>query len=203
MIKLPLSQLEEARRNPAHYRSQIGKPKGFIKRGYYGVLRDAVRQFHKNRDSAVAGHAYLEDNLDQFNNASKSLDTVNQLAWYVDDYLSRGWITTETYRHVVVPIEDPAVKVICTGEISRFDYVPAGGYAAWLFRSKNPEGWKSELRMPIIQDIAAKRLGVPLAEIRVGVISFQDRFSEHHSFNENQIVAAYEELVNLLRLFSA
>jgi hypothetical protein len=200
MTRLPLSQLEEARQNPVAYRRKIGNPSGPRKWGYINALREAIRQFHKMGDNGQAGYTYLEDKLDRFKNERKSLDTVNQLAWYIEDYWNRGWFTTETYHNISVPLEGIGIQVRCTGEISRLDIVPSGGYAAWLFRSREPEGWKKELRMPIIQDIAAGLFGVPSSEMRVGIISFKERYADFHNFGSWEIAKAYSEFDTLIKI---
>ena len=202
MSKLPLSELENARRNPSAYRQLLDRRseggKGVFSWGYYNALREAIRHFHKMNDSASAGHSHLVNGLERFTNRQRSQEIVNQFAWYIDDYNRRGWIRTQTYHTIVVPFEDTRIQLRCSGEISRLDIVPIGGYAAWIFRSQKPEGWKQELRMPIIQYIAAKMFGVPGSEIKVGVISFQERFADFHTFNDEQIATAYLELIDLI-----
>ncbi|MDD5368038.1 MAG: hypothetical protein PHQ40_03040 [Anaerolineaceae bacterium] len=202
MIKLPLGQLEEARSNPTSFREKMGTAKGGGKWGYFNALREAIRQFHKMGDNANAGLTYLEQTLDRFSNQRKCQETVDQLAWYIDEYQRRGWFTRDTYRRIIVPIEDETIHVQCTGEICRLDIIPAGGYAAWSFRSKDPSGWKNELRMPIIQYVTARLLGVPYSEITVGMVSFGEQFVDFHSYKIDQINAAYAELIDLARYLS-
>jgi len=202
MIKLKLSELEEARRDPVKYRSNIGKPRGHAAWGYFNALREAIRQYHKSGDNASAGHSYLEEKLDNFSNHRKSLDTVNQLAWYIEEYKKHGWIARETYRVITVPINNDEIQVRCTGEICRLDLILSGGYGVWQFRSKNPEGWKNELRMPIIQGVTAQLLGVSPAEIMMGTVSFEERYIDTCSFSSEEIDSAFHEFINLLRFLA-
>jgi hypothetical protein len=204
MFKLSLTELEIARRKPRAFRDVLDRrSKGEKRRfswGYYNALREAIRHFHKMNESVYEAHSYLENGLERFKDLKRSQETVDQLAWYIGDYFNRGWISTQTYSHIIVPLEDIGVQLRCSGEISRLDIVPTGGYAAWLFRSREPDGWRNELRMPIVQDVAARMLGVSNSEIKVGVISFQERYSEFHSYSGRQIVAAYKELEVLLAI---
>lgn len=202
MIKLKLSELEEARRNPSEYRDNIGKPRGRGTWGYFNALREAIRQFHKSGDNASVGHSYLEEKLDNFSNHRKSLDTVNQFAWYIEEYKIRGWIARETYRVITVPIDNDDIPVHCTGEICRLDLILTGGYGVWQFRSKSPDGWRNELRMPIIQGVTAKLLGVSTSEIMIGMVSFEERYIDTHSYSIEEINAAFKEFTDLTKFLA-
>ena len=200
MFKLKLSELEEARRNPTEFRANIGKPKGHGTWGYFNALREAIRQFHKSGDNASAGHSYLEEKLDSFANHRKSLNTVNQFAWYIEEYKKQGWIAREMYRVITVPINNDDIQVHCTGEICRLDLILTGGYGVWQFRSKGPDGWRNELRMPIIQGVTAKLLGVPPSEIMIGIVSFEERCIDTYIYSNDKINAAFDEFTNLVKI---
>lgn len=202
MHKIPLRELEEARRNPGAYRAKMQKSvKGGgapMRWGYHNALREAIRQFHKMDDSSSAGYEYLEENLGRFKIKQRCIDTINQFSWYIDNYHHHGVITTQTYVNIQLPLEEFKFPIRCTGQVSRLDLDPAGGYIAWIFRSQQPHGWKQELRMPIIQDVTSKLLGVPSSEMKVGIISFREKFTELCVFDEVQIDFSFDELRKLI-----
>lgn len=204
MQKIPLREIEEARRNPGAYRAKLqnsvmggGTP---MQWGYHNALREAIRQFHKMDDSSSAGSNYLEEKLGRFKNKQRCIDTIEQFYWYIDNYHHHGVITTQTYVNIQLPIEESKFPIRCTGQVSRLDLDLAGGYIAWIFRSQQPHGWKHELRMPIIQDVTSKVLGVPSSEMKVGIISFQEKFTDLCIFDEVQINSAFDELRKLIEI---
>jgi len=202
MPRLPLGDLEEALKNPTAYRQKLQQPVSrFYRPSYFGALRDAIFKFHRTNGNVVQARRYLEGRLARFADIARSTEIMDQFEWYTGEYSSRGWPAFETRLRLVVPLP-PWVRqdLFCSGEVSRVDMVPAGGYAAWLMRSREGENWSRELRMPLIQGALAYRtLGVQGNEVRIGIICFEDRLIDMHSFTQREIAGAYSKLENLLR----
>jgi hypothetical protein len=97
-----------------------------------------------------------------------------------------------------LPEWTPADLVI-SGEISRMDIEPSGGYAAWLFRNNDVQDWQRELRMPLIQETLAHEMGVPLEGVIVGVYGFRRRVVQHRTYSVGEVRLAYSSLGDLLR----
>lgn len=112
----------------------------------------------------------------------------------------RGWVTTEIMRRIVIdlPLWAPADLVI-SGEISRMDIVPTGGYARWLFRNNDVRGWDRELRMPLIQETIAYEMSVSLEEVMVGVYGFQQQVTDQRNYSIDEVRSARLSLEDLLR----
>jgi hypothetical protein len=126
---------------------------------------------------------------------------MEQFEWYTEEYANRGWPAFETRLRLVLPLPSWAPPdLLCSGEVSRVDIVPAGGYAAWLMRSRGLQNWSRELRMPLIQGaLASKALGVPGNEVRIGIICFEDQLIDLRSYSQREIAGAYSKLEDLLR----
>jgi hypothetical protein len=107
------------------------------------------------------------------------------------------------YRVITIPIDNDDIQVHCTGELCRLDLILTGGYGVWQFRSKNPDEWRTELRMPIIQGVTAKLLVVPPSEIIVGMVSFEERYIDTHSYSNEEINAAFDEFFNLVMFLAS
>lgn len=126
---------------------------------------------------------------------------MDQFEWYTEEYANCGWPAFETWLRLVVQLPPWAPQdLLRSGEVSRVDMVAAGGYAAWLIRSRGPQNWSRELRMPLIQaTLASRALGVPGDEVRIGIIGFEDRVIDLRSYSQREIARAYSKLENLLR----
>jgi hypothetical protein len=202
MPRLPLRDLEEALRNPVEYRRKLQQPvENSYGPTYFGALRDAISTFHKTNGNLMQAKAYLVARLARFVDTMRCAEIVEQFEWYTEEYISRGWLTFETRLRVVIQLPPRAsAHLFCSGEVNRVDIVPTGGYAAWLMRSRGPEDWVSELRMPLVQGaIAQKILQAPAGEVRVGIYSFKERFVDLCCYSQNEVDQAYADLDDLLR----
>jgi hypothetical protein len=201
MPRIPLRDLEEALRNPSAYRQKLllsaGNSYGPT---YFGALRDVIHKFHKTNGNLVQTRVYLQARLNRFLDQTRCAQTMDQFEWYVSEYKSLGWPTFEIRLRVSIPLP-PRVRpnLVCSGEVSRVDLVPVGGYAAWLMRSRGAKDWARELRMPLVQQALAQGpLGVPTSEIKIGIYSFEEQFTDLCSYSQTEIDLAYLELDNLL-----
>lgn len=196
MLKIPFTDLEKARENPPSYRANHeNKKKSGMKPTVYMVLRNALFEFHKTSSYQVAMN-YLETHLEQFSNRRKCEDAVDQLQWYIDEYTKLRWHLVQTRKNIVVPLSTQySDSLRISGQVSRLDMNPNGGYAAWLIRSKGANGWTKELQMPIIQNAIGVDLGkVHKARVIVGIVSFEERYIDLHEFSEDEIKKAHLDL---------
>ena len=204
MRRIPLSYLEEALRDPVAYRQRLDQEinaEGLPRQTYFGALRDAIYRFHKSGDNLIEARRYLQRRLASFASIDRKLETVDQLEWYAENVSHRGWITFQNRLHVEVPLpQRVSSELYCSGEVSRIDMVPTGGYAVWLIRVRGANNVFTELCMPLIQDTVARiTLNVLPSEIQVGVYSFTEQFVNTRSYTRQEIFNAHTELGNLLR----
>lgn len=201
MFKIPLGDLEEAKKNPSSYRAKYeGKKRNGMAYSIYMVLRNAVFEFHKN-SSYQSAMNYLETNLERFSNRTKCEDAVDQLQWYIDEYSKLRWPLIQTRKNIVVPLSTQFLDSLkVSGQISRLDMHPDGGYVAWLFRSKGSDGWINQLQMPIIQNAIGVEMGrIHKARVYIGIISFGERYIDTHEFNEGEVKQAHLDLETIFR----
>lgn len=198
--RIPLRDLEQAARDPSGYRTKMSAtPSRRFRYGYFNVLRNAIRKFHATRENEAQARDYLEDGLAEFKSDSKKAETEDKFDWYVQEYRFRTPVTVETMGRIAVQLPlRVSSDVSCSGEITRLDIVPTGGYTGWLFRNDNIHGWSSELRMPLIQDALAQELGVGTEDISVGVYGFPERLIREKTYSADEVRAAYSSLDNVL-----
>lgn len=202
MPRLPLRELEEALKNPSAYRAKLEQSaESTYGATYFGALRDAILKYHKDYNDIAQTRAYLEVRLNRFKDSIRSSETMEQLEWYIEDYVSRGWPMFETRMRVVIPLPQWALpNLVCSGEVARVDVIPTGGYAAWLIRSRGVDDWFHELRMPLIQGTVSESiLKVPVSEVSIGIYSFAEQFVDLRSYSQPEIDQAYSKLADLLR----
>lgn len=201
MLRIPLTDLEEARKNPQSYRANHeNKKKSGMKPSVYMVLRNAVFEFHKSSSYQIA-MSYLETHLEQFSNRRKCEDAVDQLQWYIEEYQKLRWPLVEIRKNIVVPLSTQfADSLRISGQVSRLDMHPDSGYAAWLLRSKRADRWVEELQMPIIQNAVGVDLGkTHKARVIVGIISFSERYIGYNEYSEIEVRQAHLDLEAIFR----
>lgn len=201
MVRLPLRDIEEALSDPVKYQIKMTSAgQGTYSYSYFNAILNSITAFHKEDGNSLVAIDYLEDQLEKFKNKQRCADTMNQLFWYMEEYHQRGWHTFRTRLNIKISLPPwMPTDFRCSGQVSRIDLIPSGGYAAWLMRSRNFEGWSNESRMPLVQnEIAANVLKVPLSEVRIGIYSFQERYVEDKCFDEDEIEKAYDQLESLL-----
>jgi len=202
MPRLPLGELDQAQTDPIAFRQRIDHPEPKTFRpSYFSALRDAVFEFHKPGRTLPDALSYLEERLDRFSSRRRATDVVDQFAWYVAEFANRGLVTFHTRLNIRVSLPSWAPPdLVCSGQIARVDIVPTGGYAAWLFRAKEPGAWSTRLQMPLMQrTIATSVLGAPLPEVSIGVISFKERLIESRTYTLSEVDSAFDELEHILR----
>jgi len=201
MVRFSLSDLEEALNNPVEYMHKQtggGTPEFIPRKSYYTVLKNAIFKFHKAGHNLTEGQGYLIQKLTDFKDEARIQDTMEQFLWYIQDYQSNNLVTFSCRHNVIVqPSLSPSSNLEWSGQVSRLDIRRGGGYAAWLFRSHNPEDWYNELRMPLIQNELSNDLSVPLIEISIGIYSFEERYIDHRCYSTQNVADAQQRLQNL------
>jgi hypothetical protein len=205
MARIPLGKLETALSNPIEFRRAMAS-QGTASFGetFAGALRQAIHRYHGVRDSRDAMR-YLEQRLQnspRLRNRLRRQETLEQLDWYIREHQSVDWPTFVHGYRVVVPIPgmNDATGLTCSGEITRIDIVPTGGYALWLASTSLELNWQDELRFPLMQDtVAVHVLGVPTSEVSVGVCDLRVRRIEQRTFTPTQLTRARRRFGQLIR----
>jgi hypothetical protein len=197
-VKLPLRDLERLRQDP----TAAGQPRGFFPRfSKNRALHLAVYRYHREGNNLPRAIAYFEDlYLRNFKRTHELDQWLDQLTTYADMYEALGTVTVEAGRRA--SIVHGAVEL--TGEISRLDLdlSPGGEYAVWLF-TRAPEAWKNELRMPLIQQHFATKMGVASNCVSVGIYDFDTAMYDRHCFSDLELERASNSLTQLAAAISA
>lgn len=202
-MKLPLRELEEARRDPGAYtrRRAAAGQKSVGYKSKYLTLQRAVYRFHRSNNDLTAAQEYLEQSyLKQFKRPEELATYAEKLERYTEGFKSLGSTVIRVRDRLVVPLPqklaDAGFRV--SGEIPRID-LTGEGYTAWLF-AKKTEQWEAELRLPIIQAAYARELGVGEDEVKVGVYDFSKEEHKLFDFSARELRTAQNELHKLIEL---
>jgi hypothetical protein len=204
-MRISLSELEQARRDPrAYVRQREGRGGGFFFKSGYATLQRAVFRFHQSKGNLEEAKKYLQESYErQFKHRQKLEGYIEQLERYTLEFANRGNRVFKVRDRLVIPVpEELANQVSVTGQIPRLDFVPSGGYNVWLF-AKQPVDWRAELRLPLIQAAYSKKLTAGLNEVKVGVYDFSTATYTDYSFDEQEVTEANHELVDLLQQVTA
>lgn len=194
MTRLPFQDLDEAIQNPQRYRQKMvsNESQWYPPYSYFKSLKGAIYSFHKSNDDMGVGLNYLEEKLERLKNDQRCIETIDQYRWYVEEYRFRGWYSFRTRLDIQIslpPWMPPDFR--CSGRIGRLDIIPDGGYAVWLFRSRDFEGWTNNLSLPLLQkEVSETILGVPVSKVKVGIYSFEEQFVGDINFSETEIEIA-------------
>lgn len=203
-MRISFRDLNEAIVHPRVFRRRLRGPQGpppFFRYSYYNVLLNSIFHFHNCQNDPNQGEDYLVDRLSAFKSDVRKEIISDQFRWYVEDYLNKNVTTFEVRQNIKIIPEIPLqTGTTISGQISRIDIVPTGGYAAWLFRNGNPYGWEQEFCMPLIQyELANRILRVPSDEISIGIYSFTERVIDQHCYSVQELQNAKDNLDRLLR----
>jgi hypothetical protein len=199
-VKVGLTELESARADPTGFaRTRIEGSTGRPSLSRIRTVHFAAWRFHKGIRPDVA----LEQFESMFRRNFTRLDVLPILKEQLRDYMreleaSDTVVIEAPVRRVQIPMPD---ENVITGEVSRLDLADNGRYAAWVFMEL-PQGWRGELRMPLLQGAVADRLGVDPLLVSVGTYSFKLRSYETSVFSRQQIRQASLEASRLIRRLS-
>jgi hypothetical protein len=195
---LPFSQLEHARKNPAHFGKNYSSGSGrFNSRNFRTFLTTAISQFHRGSSKQVVMKAFAkkcEDKLKlQAHFQARLKHYHNILEAYCDSYSSQGCQFVEVKKPTLLAIGPHLLR----GRVDRFDMRVPSGYRATTTQLERSH-WESELRWPLIQKAIATELGSPTSEVEVGVFCFDDASYGYRIFTDAEIAAAEAEAEGIL-----
>jgi hypothetical protein len=203
MIKIPLRDLRAAFADPANYVHQHSeKATGRMRATKYGAFRNAVFQYHSSEGNLKSAQDYLEAKFETFKNQAELPEYLVKLSKYAKEFELLGTELVRTRANVALKLPEAYSDFRVSGQIARLDITKAHGYNVWTF-VRGDTDWKSDPRMPLLQEAAAKRLNADLADVEVGVYDFIA--GEHYwaKFSPSQINAVRKKLVQLLDAFKS
>lgn len=157
----------------------------------------ALKRVHsENVDKAAE---YLQDTiLSNFKvndrNERRLDELVDGLYQYATAFASLGNVAVEVLKPISVVV-GPTLTI--SGEITRLDLVPNGGYAVFVLSRDKGEEWRRQIRFPLIQAHFAVKLNCPLKDVAVGVYSVPNGEHELHRFSVSRVSSAQAEIAKL------
>jgi hypothetical protein len=202
-MKIPLRELEEARRNPDAYLRKRRSSGGFNfnPKSKYRTLVRSINTFHRNGNDSMFAQDYLEVNFaKQFKEQKQLAHYIEILGQYILDFKDSGATVFRVKDILVVPLapEFTDAGFHISGEIPRLD-ITADGYTAWLFSNKQVD-WENEIRLPLIQSAYAEILNVDEQEVNVNIYDFVANEHKSFRFSEPELKDSKTELHRTLNL---
>ena len=202
-MKIPIRELEEARRNPDAYLKKRRNTTGFNfnPKSKYRTLVRSVHTFHRNGNDSNFAQDYLETNFaKQFKDQRHLAQYIEKLGHYILDFKDTGASVFRVKDILVIPLnsEFKEAGFRISGEIPRLDITP-DGYTAWLYTNK-PVEWENEIRLPLIQSAYAEILKVDEQEIKISIYDFVENKKKSFHFSRDQMTDAKNELTKMLNL---
>jgi hypothetical protein len=197
-VKIRHGDLEIARKDPiAWRRSLAGRSGGGLSQ--HMLLLHAVHRFHRQGERIDQAIEHLHELFRRHYVKPADLARLEaQLVTYADAYRTQTGRAIGTRIRVSHPI---GPDLVLAGEIARLDLIPGGGYAAWLF-GRVTEPWHDQLRMPLLQQFVATRMGAPIHEVSVGFYRFDTGTYEGECFSCADIDAAVAESAGIARVLA-
>jgi hypothetical protein len=195
-MRIRLSDLESARRNPrAFAQGKLSGPTGY--RSRYLTLRTVAMNFHAQNDLAASA-ALLDQRLrKQFKTTTGNKLCMEKLQTYVAAFEALGTSVARVRNNVTVRLPEEYAPFAVSGQVSRLDVAPLGGYRAWLFTNKS-DPWRDELRFPLLQLASADQLGVGPEEVIPGVYDFSTGHYTELRYTKQELSRAGRDLLGFL-----
>ena len=186
-MRIPVSELEFCGQDVAGWvRARLNPTGGAPRLGYAGTVKLAIYFFHKSGNETAA-RAHLRDLLDRFQGSAQKAAAEQEFDSYLRWYRLQQPIVAS---HRVRLEFSLGSGIILGGEVSRVDVdVSSGGYRAVQLGTPR-SGWRSELRMPLIQLGIADKYQRGAAEVRVGFQQLDGSNLSLVSFSESELRAA-------------
>ena len=157
----------------------------------------ALKKVHSDNVDTAAGHLHdtILSNFKVNNHNEQRMDElIDALYEYASAFESLGHVAVEVLKPMNLAINP---KLTISGEITRLDLIPTGGYAAFVLSRDAGEDWRRQIRFPLIQAHYAKKLNCSLNEIAVGIYSVPDGTHELRRFSALRVSAAQTEIARL------
>lgn len=186
-MRISVAELEVCSQDVAGWvRVRLNPTGGGPRLGYSGAVKLAIYSFHKSGNETAA-RAHLRDLLDRFQGSFQKAAAEQEFESYLRWYAAQQPIVASHRIRLGLPLGS---GIILGGEVSRVDVdVTSGGYRAVQLGTPRA-GWRSELRMPLIQLGIADRYQREAAEVRVGFQHLDGSNLSLVSFSEAELQAA-------------
>jgi hypothetical protein len=157
----------------------------------------ALKRVHS--ESVDAAAEYLRETvLSNFKvnerNEGRLDELVDRLYEYATAFTSLGNVVVEVLKPMNIVVNP---KLTISGEVTRLDLIPTGGYAAFLLSREQGEDWRTQIRFPLMQAHFAKKLNCSLEDVAVGIYSVPDGTHELQRFSALRVNAAQTEITTL------
>lgn len=186
-MRISVAELEVCSQDIAGWvRTKLNPAGGGPRLGYAGAVKLAIYSFHKSGNETAA-RAHLRDLLDRFQGSFQKAAAEQEFESYLRWYTAQRPIVASHRVRLGLSLGS---GIILGGEVSRVDVdVTSGGYRAVQLGTPRA-GWRSELRMPLIQLGIADRYQREAAEVRVGFHHLDGSNLSLVSFSEAELQAA-------------
>jgi hypothetical protein len=178
MNKISHKQLESCRAAPKLW--ALGQSEGGMYNfSYRQALGNSICLFHETNDLNSAEQKLEGFITKHFKNERKIRKIRDQLQSYAEWHSQNQIITADS--NVIIDYPFAALWRL-GGYVSRID-VTEKGYRAVLFEAFD-KGWKSQLRMPLVQLAVGQYLGRPPSEIVVGFHDLETNKTDESSYTK-------------------
>jgi hypothetical protein len=195
-VRIPLGDLRAAVANPSNYAKNYNPGKRDGGPSKYSMFLHAIGEYHKTNDVNRA-QDYLDEKLKNFKDFKDLPEYVEKLDKYAKEFKKQGNALVRYRDLVSVPVPPQYSQFTVTGQASRVDLVPSGGYAIWMF-VRGVSTWEEDPRMPLIHFTYSQTLAVPLQEISVGVYDFESGEYDTCQYDSSDVKKARTALRKVL-----
>ena len=198
-MKIRHSELEQCRTNPrAWVASQFEGSHGHPTFGYGQALKLAIYAFHKTND-AVESKQYLSEKMKRFVNDVRKAECEIALERYITWMEVNSVIVADCKVRLNLLLDE---GVTLGGEISRVDILPNDDIYRAILLGDTPQGWRRELRMPLIQHEISLKYSRPVDLVAVGFQSVDGSGLETTRYRTSRIKEAVKEAQEIGHLAS-
>lgn len=185
-MRLRLNDLEEARLDPSRFLKQAGA-EAFYRLGKNRALQLAIYDYHRKQGDLVSALRYFERTYKRNFTVNDRLQPLSDmLRRYDNAFKASGLVAVDWQINVRI---DASPDLVLTGEIPRVDLKGESAYAVWLFLFSHTN-WSGELRMPLLQDYFARKMGVLEADVSVGTYRMDLALYEGRTYSKSAINSA-------------
>jgi hypothetical protein len=200
MIIVPFRDLRSALADPVTYVRNYQTGKAKMRASKYGTFRNAIFEYHKSDGKIRLAQDYLENHFKIFRDQGELPAYLIKLDTYAKEFRRLGTQLVRTRANVNEPLPKKFSNFRVSGQVARIDLSKGQGYNGWVF-VRNDADWRSDPRMPLLQDALAKKLNADVDEVEIGVYDFVAGQHYATKFNLSQIKAAQKKLYALLGEF--
>jgi hypothetical protein len=208
-MKLTLSQLERARREPKKFAASMLRTNGGMRPTFPMYWVHAAKLYHRLRaknDPNAEGEAlsyFTQHCQAKLFNEPDFGRKLSQFAGKLDVYIASYNALNYPFVQVNKRVEfDKIAGHIISGRVDRLDINPGGGYVATNFEASESD-WKYRLRVPITQQALANELGCPPSEVKIGMFCIETGSHSYVTIPNSDIEGAVSELKTLLNTVEA